>query len=122
MSTTVTFSARFATLKYFFSLGMVPHPKDDYFASLAIAKSGATILCPIPSLSTHIEFYGNDLKDGSDSSYINKEEYISLYHDWFEEGKRFVQSAKEMEWNLWSLTDHYSATAPATDKTTATVP
>lgn len=73
----------------------------------AIAKSGASIVSPIPSLSAHIESYGEYLSHRAGD--LDSHEYVSLYHDWFEEAARLLESVKGMEWNLWTLVAHYKS-------------
>jgi hypothetical protein len=71
-----------------------------------IADTGASIISPMPSLSAHIESYGNYLSHPTYS--LDSHQYVPLYYDWFEEAENLLQIAKQMEWNLWTLVRRYS--------------
>ncbi len=73
-----------------------------------IALTGASIVSPIPSLSAHIESYGEYMshRDGP----LDSHEYVSLYFDWFEEASSVIRFVKtSVQWNLWSLVQYYNA-------------
>ena len=73
----------------------------------AIAKSGASIVSPIPSLSAHIESYGDYLSHSTWA--LDSHEYVSLYHDWFREAELLLTNVKRMEWNLWTLVAYFQS-------------
>mmetsp|Transcript_14523 Transcript_14523/g.24093 ORF Transcript_14523/g.24093 Transcript_14523/m.24093 type:complete len:285 (+) Transcript_14523:408-1262(+) len=105
-ATTVTYSARFETMEYFHNKDMLPYPPDDYFRSLSISKAGAPIVSPLPSLATHLEYYGKYLD--KPTAFSDSHEYVSLYYDWYDEAAYLLQQIHGMKWNLWSLHSYYS--------------
>ena len=89
----------------------------------AIAKAGASIISPIPSLAAHIESYENYLSQSTE--HLDSHEYVSLYHDWFAEAADLLRKAKQMKWNLWTLVEYYNTkniitSNPGTDSAAAT--
>jgi hypothetical protein len=73
----------------------------------AIAKSGASIVSPVPSMSAHLESYGEYLshRDGP----LDSHEYVSLYHDWCQEANTLLKFINiNMQWNIWTLVDYYN--------------
>lgn len=74
-----------------------------------MTKAGASIVSPIPSLAAHIESYGNYLS--TPTAILDSHEYVSLYHDWFDEAADLLHLVRQMEWNLWTLVTHYRTTA-----------
>lgn len=107
-STTVTLAARVETMLYFHRLGMLPHPMNDYYNSLSLQQAGASIVSPIPGMSSHVEKY-DDYRSYR-TEHDDSSEYVSLYFDWFSFAESIINLIKSGDFgsSMWRLVGAYS--------------